>query len=44
MKLVFLLRLVAAIVILAAAAFACLAGLGAFAALDGATAGYSIYR
>ena len=43
-KLLALLRLVAAVFALAAAAYVCLVVLGVFSALDSATTGYYIYR
>ena len=44
MRFAFLLKLVAAVVLLAAVAFVCFVVFGVFTALDSATAGYSIYR
>ncbi len=43
-KLITLLRLLAAVFALAAAAYVCLVVFGVFSALDGAASGYSIYR
>ena len=43
-KLLALLRLVAAVFALEAAAYVCLVVFGVFSALDSATSGYSIYR
>lgn len=43
-KLIALLRLLAAVFALAAAAYVCLVVFGVFSALDGTASGYSIYR